>query len=49
MRKMIFSAILVAVASAGLYAMFSASLAAKWDARPATFSERYAPILKQHG
>ena len=46
MRKLIFGAILLAVASAGLYAMFSASLATAWDARPATFSERFAPALK---
>jgi hypothetical protein len=49
MRRLILGAVLAVVASAGLYMAFSASLAAAWDSRPATFSERYAPILKQHG
>jgi hypothetical protein len=43
MRGLIFSAVLIAVASAG-YVLVSASLAATRDAKPATFSERFAPV-----
>ena len=48
MRKLIFGFVLVAVASAGFYTLISASLAAARDARPATFAERFAPVLKVH-
>ena len=48
MRKLIFGFVLVAVASAGFYTLISASLAAARDARPATFAERFAPVLKAH-
>jgi hypothetical protein len=48
MRALIFGTVLLAVASAACYAwMMSASLAVARDARPATFSERFAPALKQ--
>ena len=46
MRALIFGAILLAVAAA-TYAPISSSLAAAWDARAATFSERFAPVLNQ--
>ena len=44
MRGLIFSVVLIAVACAG-YALISASLAATRDTKPATFSERFAPVL----
>jgi hypothetical protein len=44
MRGVIFSAVLLAAASVG-YVLISASLAATRDAKPATFSERFAPVL----
>jgi len=46
MRTLIFDAVLVAIASIGFHALISASLAAARDAKPATFSERLAPVLK---
>jgi hypothetical protein len=46
MRKWIFGAVLAVVASAGLYMTFASSIAAAWDARPATFAQRFAPVLK---
>lgn len=46
MRRLMLGAVLAVVVSAGLYFEFSASLAAAWDARPATFSQRFAPALK---
>ena len=46
MRNLVFGAILVVAASIGFYELISASLAAARDARPATFSERFAPALK---
>jgi len=46
MRRLILGAVLAVVACAGLYMEFSASLAAAWDARPATFAQRFAPVLK---
>jgi hypothetical protein len=44
MRILIFGAILLAVACIGF--QISSSLAAARDAKPATFSERFAPVLK---
>jgi hypothetical protein len=46
MRSLIFGAILFAVAAAGFHTLISSSLAAAQDARAATFSERFAPVLK---
>jgi hypothetical protein len=43
---MIFGVILVAVAAAGFHTLVSSSLAAARDAKAATFSERFAPVLK---
>jgi hypothetical protein len=48
MRALIFGSILVAVVALGAYSLISSSLAAARDDRPATFSERFAPVLK-HG
>jgi hypothetical protein len=45
MRNLLFVAILFALAAAGLYSL-SSSVAAARDARPATFSERFAPVLQ---
>jgi hypothetical protein len=48
MRALIFGAILLlAVAAAGFHTLISSSLAAAWDAKAATFSERFAPALDQ--
>lgn len=44
MRSVIFSAILLAVASIGFYAT-SVSPNATRDTKAATFSERFAPVL----
>jgi hypothetical protein len=46
MRKLMIGAVLAVVASAGLYAAISGPIAAARDARPATFSERFAPAVK---
>jgi hypothetical protein len=46
MRAFIFGAILLAVAAAGSYTLISSSLAAARDGKAATFSERFAPVLK---
>jgi hypothetical protein len=46
MRSMIFGAILIAVAAVGFHTLISSSLAAARDAKAATFSERFAPVLK---
>jgi hypothetical protein len=43
MRTLIFGSVLIAI---GFYSLISASLAAAREARPATFSERFAPVLK---
>jgi hypothetical protein len=48
MRNLILGAVVVVIASIGFYTLISASLAAARDSRPATFSERFAPVLK-HG
>jgi hypothetical protein len=45
MRGLVFSVLLLAVASIGSYALISASLAATRDAKAATFAERFAPAL----
>ena len=46
MRGLIFGTILLAVAAAGFHTLISSSLAAARGARPGTFSERFAPVLK---
>jgi hypothetical protein len=46
MRTVIFGAILLAIAAAGFHTLISSSLAAARDAKTATFSERFAPVLK---
>jgi hypothetical protein len=46
MRTLIFGSVLIAIAAIGFYSLISASLAAAREARPATFSERFAPVLK---
>jgi len=46
MRTMIFGAILLVVASIAFHSLISASLVAARDAKAATFSERFAPVLK---
>ncbi len=46
MRTLIFGALLLAVASFGFNALVSAGLAAAKNAKPATFSERFAPVVK---
>jgi hypothetical protein len=46
MRTLIFGAVLIAVAAVGFDILITKSLAAARDARPATFSERFAPVLK---
>jgi hypothetical protein len=46
MRTLVFGAILIAVAAAGFHTLISSSLAAAREARAATFSERFAPVLK---
>ena len=48
MRTLIFGVVLVAVSFAGIYPLLSASIAKARDARPATFSEQFAPALKSH-
>jgi hypothetical protein len=47
MRTLIFGAILLAVAAPGFYTLISSSLAAVRDTKAATFSERFAPVLKE--
>jgi hypothetical protein len=46
MRALIFGAILIAVAAVGFHTLISSSLAEARDAKAATFSERFAPVLK---
>jgi hypothetical protein len=46
MRTLIFGAALITVAAAGFHTLIAASLDAARDARPASFSERFAPVLK---
>jgi hypothetical protein len=45
LRPLVVSAVLVTVAMVGLYTLTD-SIAAARDAKPATFSERFAPVLK---
>jgi hypothetical protein len=45
MRNLIFGAILLAIAAIGFHTLISSSLAAARDAKAATFSERFAPVL----
>jgi hypothetical protein len=47
MRTLIFSATLLGAAAAGFYTLMPSSLVAARDARAATFSERFAPVLDQ--
>jgi hypothetical protein len=47
MRTLIFGAILLAVAATGFHTLLSSSLAAARDAKGATFSERFSPVLNQ--
>ena len=47
MRRLIFGAILLVTTIAGLYPLFSSSVASVRNARAATFSERFAPVLDQ--
>jgi hypothetical protein len=44
MRRLVFAAALLAVASAGIYTLVSASFA--HQARTLTFAERFAPALE---
>jgi len=46
MRRLIFGAVLLAVATVGFSTLISHSLSAARDAKAATFSERFAPALK---
>jgi hypothetical protein len=46
MRRLLFGIVLLAIASAGSYALITASLAAARDAKAATFSERFAAAYK---
>jgi hypothetical protein len=46
MRTLILSSALLAVFFVGSYALFSASLAAARDARPASFEERFDRAVK---
>ena len=47
MRALIIGVVLLAAAAAGFHNLTSSSLAAAWDAKAATFSERFAPALDQ--
>jgi hypothetical protein len=47
MRTLFFGVILLAVAAVGFHTPISSSLATVRDARAATFSERFAPVLNQ--
>ncbi len=46
MRSLVFGAILIAVAAVGFHILISSSLAAAHAAKPASFSERFACVLK---
>jgi hypothetical protein len=48
MRSLIFGVILIAIAAVGFQILISSSLAAARDAKAATFSERFSPVLKPH-
>ncbi|MBR0713184.1 hypothetical protein [Bradyrhizobium liaoningense] len=45
MRRLVFAAALLAVATGGFHVFISASLAAAREAKAPTFSERFAPVL----
>ena len=47
MRTLIFGALLVAIIIAGLYPLVASSVASVRNARGATFSDRFAPVLDQ--
>jgi hypothetical protein len=47
MRTLIFGAILLVTTIAGLYPLVSSSVASVRNARAATFSDRFAPVLDQ--
>jgi hypothetical protein len=47
MRTLIFGGILLVTTIAGLYPLVSFSVASVRNARAATFSERFAPVLNQ--
>ncbi len=47
MRALIIGAVLLAAAAAGFHNLITSSVAAVWDAKAATFSERFAPALDQ--
>ncbi|MCP3469223.1 hypothetical protein NLM33_02645 [Bradyrhizobium sp. CCGUVB1N3] len=46
MRRLVFAAALLAVATVGFHTFISASLAAAREAKAATFAERFAPALE---
>lgn len=46
MRSFAFGVVLIAVAAVGFHILISSSLAAARDAKPASFSERFDPVLK---
>ncbi|MGE0286264.1 MAG: hypothetical protein AB7I42_07985 [Bradyrhizobium sp.] len=46
MRSLIFGALLLAAGSLLFHSLISASLAAAREDKPATFAERFAPVLK---
>ena len=46
MRSLIIGAILIAITAVAFHTFISAALAAARDAKAATFSERFAPVLK---
>lgn len=46
MRALFFGVILLAVAAAGFHTLISSSLATARDAKAATFSERFSPVLQ---
>ena len=48
MRTLIFSIVLLAVASAGFYSLISASIAASRDTKAATFSERFDAVYPSY-
>jgi hypothetical protein len=47
MRALIIGVVLLAAAAAGFHNLITSSLAAAWDAKAVTFSERFAPALNQ--
>jgi hypothetical protein len=47
MRALIFGAILLTVAAIGFHTLIFSSLAVARDAKAATFSERFAPVLNE--